>query len=650
MRPSQTKIKQQAGQILILIMIIVAIGLVIALSLVQLSMTQKQTVRYEDYSIRAYYAAEAGVEETIPLLKQAVNLNGTALDDYLAATLTTTQKQVLDGQANTAQAYAYTRVVERSDPQVEILRSIDADAVGQFDLSDTGATRLENTDLAVSWTDSTCTIAGCNTAVEVSIVTQIEETTNLVWNPSFEAPVIAATQEQVADNWIETSNGGATIYLWKDPEGTPEKQKRAKYGSQSQKIVVSTASAATCTWVRADRAPLGGPQSSCKTAVYTDVACASPAGYGGCGSSSCNSNSGACFEMLGGSTDMIRSARQEEGTGIFYDTSGTAVTLPNNTFTSDQTCKTVKNASSQLTPSVVHYASALPLVKVCPEPPGLTRSDNKLIPLLPHTSYALSAYVQVESLGNGSVQILPSILSQDTTVEIDAVLTDWKFQQTVTIDSTTHEGKWVRIYSTFTTPTTEGGEGLWLRPEISLTNGGVGSFWVDGVQLEAKSYATPYCDGNQGFGEYGSCSWQVQAEAPFSNSLRGNLYTMDRYLYDPREIPVPSRYASTDRIGSVITVYIPVEYASGNRLARVRAFFGNMESMRLFAVNPENAAEQFMLPGQEIVINSTGYFADTKKAVSLRRGLPTLLPQFDYVLFNNGCVDGAGCVPMDLMK
>jgi len=516
---------KQRGSILLMVLVVISLGFVVAISLIQISMTQQQTVRYEDYSLRAYYAAEAGIEDAIPRLQEAMNLAGADLDEYLTNPLnqvTLAAPIVLDAQSGVN--YQFDRSVQRAASAPLIERTIGGDVVTQFDLSDLEGESLEESWLGLAWEDASCGSSGCDAAVEVTLFSKISRTTNLAFNPSFELP--AAMFSDPAQPWKNLSTTDATYSLETDPA-------EVKFGVQSAHMQFS------------------------------------------------------------------------------------AITGP-----------AVEDNS---------FASHI----------GIERKPASRIPINSEgivQTYTLSAYVMVSGF-SGEVRI--------AAVEYDGAGTQIPTQghRESRFQSGHSYSRWERIYVEFeTSPATR-----YLNPVIFLTSGVAGQVWIDGVQLE-QGTLTPYCDGDQGYGSFGDCRWgQDGTGTPhLSESWRDNIYTIERYFYDPRETAVPnSGYdPGINRSGGgtrIENINLPVTYPSNSRILRVRPLFAEID----FEVTAHDNAfppNYLDLPGQEIEITSKGYFADTEKAISLKRSLPTILPQFDYVLYNHGCAEGTGCVPRDLVK
>ncbi|HNT29915.1 MAG TPA: pilus assembly PilX N-terminal domain-containing protein [bacterium] len=523
----QTEQKQhEQGQILLLLLLIVSIALVIALGLVQLSVTQRQTIRYEDYSLRAYYAAEAGIEDVLPKFEEISRLSGKKLDEYLANPangMTVDIPQVLGEDSQ----YTFTRTVGRGSVE-RIERTVLAEETSQFDLSDSEDVFLEGSELEIRWSEEslndTCDDAGnCQTAVEATLVWEVEPTVNSIYNPSFEVDNDAngVAEAKAGRNWDKISGGDFAIetgYVYK--------------GTYSQMI---TADAGDPLEVGLTRAPVAG----------------------------------------------------------------------------------------------------------------------NLIPVQADTIYTLSVYVYVDSLSGGTVQLDVDVW--------DAGLVNNQRLQLPVIGEKYLDKKtgiyWERLYITFQTAS----DGVWLQPFFFFSEDAIGTVFIDAMQLEAGQSATAYCDGDQKKGR-----WLNPATQPFSESAREEYYEMERYFYDARTPPICEQcctppcpgttcynnYARScgdwDTTDKTVEVLISLDEPSANRSLRIRSMFNPID-LSLRARNPTWPDITYRLVGQEIVVTSTGYFADTRKTLQVSHGLPSLKSTFDYVVFNYACADG-GCMERDLIK
>lgn len=283
---------------------------------------------------------------------------------------------------------------------------------------------------------------------------------------------------------------------------------------------------------------------------------------------------------------------------------------------------------------------------------GLTRTaavDN-LIPVLPDTTYTLSVYVNIVSLTGGSIRLNANVWDSGILISDNFVNPADPIQRERSLSGTTGV-HWERLYITFTT----GADAAYLQPFLYFTQNSIGEVYADGFQLEESAYPTTYCDGDQA-----DADWDDPANQPFSTASRAGYYDMERYFFDTRAVPIcdpcvtagcQNAYGNCtnwDAVDSEVEVYISIDQASQNRALRLKSMF-NPIRMTLRARSATWPDVTYKMVGQEIVISSTGYYGDTKKTVRVSHGLPSIMPAFDYVLYNFGCVD-VGCFPRDLIK
>lgn len=151
---------------------------------------------------------------------------------------------------------------------------------------------------------------------------------------------------------------------------------------------------------------------------------------------------------------------------------------------------------------------------------------------------AASLKVTPSSTDNSGAYVTYSLTAQDYTWSIDffgAVGVTYEVHYAnssgttlATIATVTGTAKWVRISGTFT----ESGTNT-RRIYVKKRGTGTDPFWIDGVQLEALSYATSYCDGDQP-----GCQWTGTKHASTSQrsfSYRGggkkiSLASLNAYL------------------------------------------------------------------------------------------------------------------------
>ncbi len=650
---------QHPGQIILLLLLIVALGLVIALSLIQISLTQQQTVRYDDFGVRAYYAAEAGIEDVVPKLKDAADLNGQALDNFLASTtngISIATAQPID--SNISGAPTFVRTVKRSDPALVVTRTLANNAVTQMDLSDGNGLALEDKKLQVGWQDTTCnpTSGGCDCGagqctalVEVTVLSQLANTTNLVVNPSFEAPTTGAAETAgTATGWsvIDASLSGSPI-AYIEHETTQNLTRYgtgsgATYAGQSQKITLLSypgVGQPACSWVKSDGTAVPSANQSSSLVAYYGTAPA--AGV-------CNST------VLGYGKSAF--ACSTAGSGSCYDVENSFSKIP--VASQNQTPGSAGSCLSMTPVAATLFSTATPLAWKCnaqlgstTSRVGISRAGNLIslgtLPAAANTTFTLSAYVQVQSLNAGQVQLAVDAYDAGNVLIASSHQT---VESSHFASNATSGSNWERIYLTFhyNVAMTK------INPYIFMTPGATGTFYVDGVQLEQGVTATEYCDSSQTYSSGGITYGQCYANGD-GTSYRSNVYYMDKYFYNPRPAlsinATPSSYNAIDYNTTTKTIaeFIPIVHASSNRLVRIQTYMGTV-SLTVSAIDPANANASYNLPGQDIQIISTGSYQDTKQTVSLTRGLPTLLPQFQFVLNNHGCAEGGGCVAKDLIK
>lgn len=158
----------QRGQILIIFLLLLVVGLAIVLSVASRTITDVRTSTTSDESNRAYFAAEAGIEEAL----QSLQSSGTVSDFQLSfqnVADSTTQIQSSTDQGTT---FIYPDFVKKDDvAQVMMLRD--------------GSTNCDTPDQVINDTDLTCGWTGQkikfywgskaysidpNQAIEVSII------------------------------------------------------------------------------------------------------------------------------------------------------------------------------------------------------------------------------------------------------------------------------------------------------------------------------------------------------------------------------------------------------------------------------------------------------------------------------------------------
>lgn len=160
----------QKGQILIIFLLVLVVGLAIALSIASRSVTDVRQTTTSDESNRAYFAAEAGVEDALKKIEDKTVVIGTqqTLDliqtNRSSADVTVTNLDIADGEI-----FEYPIVVRKDDvAQINLMPDFDNVATaGNFDAVRKGI--IANDILDVYWGET-----GSQTAIEVSIITCLQ--------------------------------------------------------------------------------------------------------------------------------------------------------------------------------------------------------------------------------------------------------------------------------------------------------------------------------------------------------------------------------------------------------------------------------------------------------------------------------------------
>lgn len=155
--------KKQAGQILIIFLLILVVGLALVLSVASRSITDIRITTSTDESNRAYFAAEAGVEEALAQLQIDQNYSGGDLN-FTAINQTTAKVNVseLDAPSGGA-AFKFPEDFERdSVAQVNLLNKFN-------DLSMGSPVNNDTDHLIVYWGNDGLLLAE-RPAIEVSVV------------------------------------------------------------------------------------------------------------------------------------------------------------------------------------------------------------------------------------------------------------------------------------------------------------------------------------------------------------------------------------------------------------------------------------------------------------------------------------------------
>ncbi len=161
----------QKGQILIIFLLVLVVGLAIALSIASRTVTDVRQTTTSDESNRAYFAAEAGVENALKKIEQGtlgtIGPTGVAAD----VDLKTTNRSEADvtvknlGVAN-GENFQYPSPLQKDDvAQINLMSNFNnITTAGVYDTDGNGFTRSDP--INIYWGE-----AGSQTAIEVSIIT-----------------------------------------------------------------------------------------------------------------------------------------------------------------------------------------------------------------------------------------------------------------------------------------------------------------------------------------------------------------------------------------------------------------------------------------------------------------------------------------------
>src|SRR3989304_631033 len=90
MKPKNLHKNKEKGQILILFLLVLVVGLAIVLSVASRTITDIRTTTTSDESNRAYFAAEAGIEEALQQLESTGSIPGGSFQTNFSATVNAT--------------------------------------------------------------------------------------------------------------------------------------------------------------------------------------------------------------------------------------------------------------------------------------------------------------------------------------------------------------------------------------------------------------------------------------------------------------------------------------------------------------------------------------------------------------------------------
>lgn len=162
----------QRGQILIIFLLILVVGLAVVLSVASRSITDIRITTTSDESNRAYFAAEAGVEEALRRIEKSGVTNIEADLDFTAINQTKAKIKAKDLDATGVDAYEFQNSVEKDGvAQVSLLTDFsDIDNGTPADPSDDSPVPGD-AELAVYWGDKASIDGGAvNPAIEVTVV------------------------------------------------------------------------------------------------------------------------------------------------------------------------------------------------------------------------------------------------------------------------------------------------------------------------------------------------------------------------------------------------------------------------------------------------------------------------------------------------
>ena len=145
---------RQKGQILIIFLLILVVGLALVLSVASRSITDIRLTTTSDESNRAYFAAEAGIEEALKRLQTDPTFDKGDLD-FTAINQTTAKIKASPLTTLTAEAYEFPSKVAKDEVvQISLLRNFndETERPSPMDPGDTGS--LTNGVLDIYWGDS----------------------------------------------------------------------------------------------------------------------------------------------------------------------------------------------------------------------------------------------------------------------------------------------------------------------------------------------------------------------------------------------------------------------------------------------------------------------------------------------------------------
>ena len=216
--------------------------------------------------------------------------------------------------------------------------------------------------------------------------------------------------------------------------------------------------------------------------------------------------------------------------------------------------------------------------------------------LTPSTTYTFSVYVYTP-VGNIGLPYLNVSQVSGTHVTGAAFATLY--------------GEWERISTTITLPSDV--TSVYFR----VYTGALQTIYIDGAQAEAKSYATPYCDGSLGSGH----AWTGTAHASTSTRARANLrYSTD--VLDVNKGTISVWYKSEGYSSSDANQYVFGHYLAGNRISVRVLADGRYDCLLGSVLNV--GANAFVSVGawQHIVLVwDNGYYSFYVNGISAKNGV-----------------------------
>jgi len=162
--PKKT-LSSQRGQILILFLLVLVLGLAIVLSVASRTITDLRTSTTSDESNRAYFAAEAGLEEALQEIQSTGSLASDLSLNFTDTNTTATTRRV--SGAGTRQIFVYPLPVERDDvAQVMMLIGDGDDDIDDADLDDGWL----GGEITIWWGTNPAGVNSTNQAIEVSVL------------------------------------------------------------------------------------------------------------------------------------------------------------------------------------------------------------------------------------------------------------------------------------------------------------------------------------------------------------------------------------------------------------------------------------------------------------------------------------------------